>query len=118
MKNNPDALGTPSPSPPSDTLRSLATTTVLFAAGNDGDNGATTVGSPATSKNAVCVGASMSTTDSLKASLGPDIESKYYSEQYMAGFSSQGPTVDGRLKPDIAAPGEIPLYPWRSVSST
>jgi hypothetical protein len=48
----------------------------------------------------------MSTTESCKAVLGPDIGGNYYSEQFMAGFSSQGPTVDGRLKPDIAAPGE------------
>lgn len=82
---------------------------VLFAAGNDGNDGASTVGSPSTSKNCVCVGASMSTTESFKAILGPDVDGSLYSERYMAGFSSQGPTTDGRLKPDIAAPGLISL---------
>lgn len=47
----------------------------------------------------------MSTTDSFRAVSTPDVTSKYYSENFMAGFSSQGPTLDGRLKPDVAAPG-------------
>lgn len=51
----------------------------------------------------------MSTTDSFKAILGPDIEGKYYSQNSMAGFSSQGPTIDGRLKPDVAAPGNYTI---------
>jgi subtilisin family serine protease len=88
---------------------------VLFAAGNDGDNGASTVGPPATNKNGICVGASMSTTDSFRAIMGPNVDGKYYSEQFVAGFSSQGPVADGRLKPDITAPGlPLLLYPLPS----
>jgi len=29
-----------------------------------------------------------------------------YASRFRAAFSSQGPTVDGRIKPDVAAPGE------------
>jgi hypothetical protein len=43
--------------------------------------------------------------------MGPNVDGKYYSEQFMAGFSSQGPTSDGRLKPDITAPGSCPPPP-------
>eukprot|EP00741_Cyanophora_paradoxa_P006822 tig00001042_g6597.t1 len=64
---------------------------VLFAAGNDGSYGARTVGSPATCKNCLSVGALdvLSSTGAIK----------------MASFSSQGPTGDMRYKPDIASPG-------------
>ncbi len=60
---------------------------VLFSAGNSGPGG-TTIGAPATAKNALTVGA-----------LG------HGNSTTAAGFSSRGPTVDGRLKPDIQAPG-------------
>eukprot|EP00602_Paraphysomonas_sp_CaronLab_P004064 CAMPEP_0185022178 /NCGR_PEP_ID=MMETSP1103-20130426/4903_1 /TAXON_ID=36769 /ORGANISM="Paraphysomonas bandaiensis, Strain Caron Lab Isolate" /LENGTH=783 /DNA_ID=CAMNT_0027554141 /DNA_START=309 /DNA_END=2660 /DNA_ORIENTATION=+ len=78
---------------------------VLFAGGNSGDNGANTVGSPATNKNGICVGASMNSHNSWKAIAGPDVDKDFYGADFMAGFSSQGPTQDGRLKPDLAAPG-------------
>jgi minor extracellular serine protease Vpr len=32
-------------------------------------------------------------------------QSTYSLPGYLAGFSSQGPTVDGRIKPDVVAPG-------------
>jgi hypothetical protein len=60
---------------------------VVFSAGNDGP-GATTIGSPGNAKNALTVGA-----------LG------HAGSVAVAGFSSRGPTADGRTKPDIMAPG-------------
>jgi len=64
---------------------------VLVAAGNDGSRGRGSLGSPATAKNCISVGAS------VNAATG--------SIEDMASFSSRGPTSDGRIKPDIAAPG-------------
>mmetsp|Transcript_13835 Transcript_13835/g.22922 ORF Transcript_13835/g.22922 Transcript_13835/m.22922 type:complete len:915 (+) Transcript_13835:97-2841(+) len=79
---------------------------VLFAAGNDGiSEGAASVGSPSTNKNGISVGASINSYDVMRAVMGADIDQSLYDDKSMAGFSSQGPTSDGRLKPDIAAPG-------------
>lgn len=61
---------------------------ILFAAGNSGPRAAS-VGSPSVAKNGISVGATNRGT--LAAS--------------MAGFSSCGPTADGRLKPDLTMPG-------------
>ncbi len=61
---------------------------VLFAiaAGNDGDLGEQTVGSPGSAAAALTVGA---VDDSDK----------------LADFSSTGPGLDGQIKPDVTAPG-------------
>lgn len=64
---------------------------ILVAAGNDGQNGRNTVGSPATAKNCIAVGAS--------------VNKKLGSIEDIASFSSIGPTADGRIKPDVVAPG-------------
>ena len=64
---------------------------VLFAAGNDGYKGPGSILSPGLSKNAITVGASYNTLKNMNA---------------MASFSSIGPTFDGRIKPDVAAPGD------------
>ncbi len=60
---------------------------VVTSAGNSGPSGNTT-GSPGNSKNLLTVGA-----------LGNGNSTS------IAGFSSRGPTDDGRIKPDIVAPG-------------
>ncbi len=60
----------------------------IIAAGNSGD-GPETVGSPGAAEGAITVAAAAKITD------GP----------YLAPFSSRGPTLDGRLKPDITGPG-------------
>ena len=64
--------------------------TILFAAGNDGPN-ADTIGPPSTAKNSVTVGMHQN-----RYSGAPDT--------IMSG-SSRGPVDDGRIKPDVLAPG-------------
>jgi hypothetical protein len=61
---------------------------IFFAAGNAGP-GTGSVGSPATAKSVVAVGATLRGT----------------SADSMASFSSCGPTADGRIKPEITVPG-------------
>eukprot|EP00588_Corethron_pennatum_P009085 CAMPEP_0194270124 /NCGR_PEP_ID=MMETSP0169-20130528/4172_1 /TAXON_ID=218684 /ORGANISM="Corethron pennatum, Strain L29A3" /LENGTH=884 /DNA_ID=CAMNT_0039012057 /DNA_START=1 /DNA_END=2656 /DNA_ORIENTATION=+ len=68
---------------------------ILVAAGNDGENGLKSVGEPATAKNIISVGAT-ETIDDKNTSLGMN---------YLAFFSSRGPASDGRIKPDVVAPG-------------
>jgi serine protease AprX len=63
--------------------------TVTVAAGNDGP-GTCTIASPGDAKDAITVGA--------MADLGANGFKQ-------ADFSSRGPTADGRVKPDISAPG-------------
>jgi len=67
-----------------------------FSAGNAGP-GPQTVGSPAVAKNVIASGASQN--DRLEFVL--------YAEgsEAMADFSSRGPCEDGRIKPDVVAPG-------------
>ncbi|MBO0797685.1 MAG: S8 family serine peptidase [Blastocatellia bacterium] len=81
--------------------------TVVFAAGNDG-SGSNTVSSPGTAKNVITVGASenvrMTGTDGCGIpNSGAD------SANDIISFSSRGPVNsaggDGRVKPDIVAPG-------------
>lgn len=99
---------------------------ILFAAGNSGidrdrdgrvDPGS--VGSPGTAKNVLTVGASKNYVlhgglqRKLKETNLKDnwpvepLASSSFSEnpQGLAAFSSRGPTKDGRLKPEVVAPG-------------
>ncbi|HTM30604.1 MAG TPA: CARDB domain-containing protein [Vicinamibacterales bacterium] len=116
---------------------------LLFSAGNegvdvdgDGQVDAGSVGSPATAKNVIAVGASendrrgdwhcdQGLTSSTCASQGgqnsiftygaswPDRfaanplrdDASAGNAEQMAAFSSRGPTADGRIKPDVVAPG-------------
>ncbi len=108
MFNNPDML-------------------IVFAAGNsgvdknkDGRIDPNSVGSPGTAKNALTVGASenLLSTGGIQVPISklraaPEewsaepIYSSYLSDNIngLAMFSSRGPTVDGRTKPEIVAPG-------------
>ena len=66
---------------------------ILFAAGNSGGDGEGSIGSPATCKNCVTVGASEN-TDGAGNNDGD-----------LALFSSIGMAVGNRYKPDVVAPG-------------
>lgn len=67
-----------------------------FSAGNSGP-GEQTIGSPAVAKNVIATGACQNDRFDLAI----------YAEgaETMADFSSRGPAEDGRIKPDITAPG-------------
>jgi hypothetical protein len=69
---------------------------VEFSAGNAGP-GQQTVGSPAVAKNVIATGASQNDR----------FDFFIYAEgqETLADFSSRGPTEDGRIKPDVVAPG-------------
>ena len=82
QRHRPDLAGDRS-------ARSTAGIVVAVAAGNAGP-GTCTVGTPGAAPAALTVGAM---TD-----LGPG-------GFYLASFSSRGPTSDGRIKPDVVAPG-------------
>jgi len=76
---------------------------VVFAAGNDGPS-SNTVSPPSTAKNVIAVGAAENyrPTWTDGCGVGP---SGADSAQDIAWFSSRGPCDDGRIKPDIVAPG-------------
>jgi subtilisin family serine protease len=65
-----------------------------------------TVGSPSSADHAVSVGAYVSRTIASNLTGGWWWGEKYV-YQGIALFSSQGPTLDGRIKPDITAPGHV-----------
>ncbi len=65
--------------------------TPVFSVGDRGASGASQVTSPATGKNVLAVGASTTGSDGMPISV--------------ANFSSLGPSLDGRIKPDVVAPG-------------
>lgn len=121
---------------------------LVFSAGNDGvdttptngviDPGA--IGSPATAKNVLAVGATelartLGTGGYTGGRWGGYWPSKYPTEpikgdylarsanldepwrQGMAGFSSRGPTKDGRIKPDVTTPG-VNIISTRSTRGT
>jgi subtilisin family serine protease len=65
---------------------------VVNAAGNELQNSWEIIGAPADAERIITVGSVNPTTG------------------YVSSFSSVGPTSDGRLKPDVCAPGEL-IYP-------
>ncbi|WP_066633916.1 S8 family serine peptidase [Desulfolucanica intricata] len=69
---------------------------VVFGAGNNGPEEGT-LGPEANSKNALVIGAS----ENPRPGYGPHSDNP----QDIAEFSSRGPTADGRIKPELAAPG-------------
>ncbi|GBG77635.1 hypothetical protein CBR_g24081 [Chara braunii] len=78
---------------------------LVFAAGNQGENGSSTIASPGLAKNCITVGASYNAKQSFEKLEGGAAEAR--SIATVAPFSSQGPTTDGRLKPDVVAPGMV-----------
>lgn len=77
---------------------------IVFSAGNSGPSPGT-IGSPGGGKNVISVGAA----ENVRALGGPDAcglgDDSANRANDMAGFSSRGPTADGRIKPDMVAPG-------------
>ena len=84
--------------------------TVVFSAGNDGNNLPAAINMPGTAKNVITVGASESfrPTDAGGQPLidgcgaGATLADNALD---VVSFSSRGPVQDGRAKPDIVAPG-------------
>ena len=74
---------------------------ICFSNGNDG-SGSNTVEPPATAKDCASIGAT-------------DNSSGYTS---LAGYSSRGPTDDGRIKPTVCTPGGNSYYVYSSTSGT
>ena len=71
-----------------------------FSAGNAGPAYAT-MDSPASGKNVIATGASENVPGTLAETYGLYADGA----DTMADFSSRGPTEDGRIKPDLVAPG-------------
>lgn len=75
---------------------------LVFAAGNEGENQfdtECTIGAPATAKNVLTVGATSAGETRLNSEGIYDID-------HVASLSSWGPTLDGRIKPELVAPGD------------
>src|SRR3989304_1153740 len=68
----------------------------VVAAGNSADP--QTVGSPGAAADAITVGA-------VAEWSAPPGAADHSDGVYLAYFSSRGPTADGRIKPDVVAPG-------------
>lgn len=77
---------------------------IVVAAGNDGPN-LGTLTSPGTAKNVISVGASenVQMIGGLDGSYVGDSQANSASD--MLAFSARGPCEDGRIKPDLVAPG-------------
>lgn len=93
---------------------------IVVAAGNSGPERGT-ISSPGDAKNVITVGATSNTMESFLEYAGKfKVQDEfsfnathvkeypsYYKENNLADFSSRGPTFDGRIKPDVVAPGSF-----------
>ena len=97
------SLGSAAPSDGSDALSQAANaavangSVVVAAAGNSGDD-VGTVGSPGAAAQVITVAACAEWS-------APAGSPNHSDGIYLAPFSSRGPTLDNRIKPDICAPG-------------
>ncbi len=98
---------------------------ITVSAGNEGTDGnrdgvvdSDSIGSPATAKNCITIGATESDINATSTTWGQAWSTDYPSDPInsdpisdnrngMAAFSSRGPVDDGRIKPDISAPGTM-----------
>jgi hypothetical protein len=96
---------------------------VCYSAGNAGADGNSngvvdlgSIGSPGTAKNCLTVGASENNRGTITTTYGSGWPADFPADPIntdrvanqtngMAAFSSRGPCADGRIKPDIVAPG-------------
>jgi len=108
---------------------------ILFSAGNDGIDvdrdgvvNLFSMSAPGTAKNCLTVGASEGNRPTFTYTWGGSWPDDYpadpiFSDRLandpdgMAAFSSRGPCLDGRYKPDIVAPGTFILSTRSSVAS-
>ena len=92
---------------------------VLFAAGNEGDDSYgnypyyETIGSPGSAKNCITVGATENYRPNMMETMWGNVGDD---PNQIAPFSSRGNTADGRIKPDIVAPGTWILSTKSSVA--
>jgi serine protease AprX len=82
----------------------------VVGAGNDGA-APQTIGSPAAAAQAITVGAAAEWS-------APSLLDGESDGIYVAPFSSRGPTADGRVKPDIVAPGHTIVAGYIDPSGT
>ena len=108
----------------------------LFAAGNSGTDANSdglvdndSIGSPGTAKNVLTVGATENNRPTVTTTWGDWWGSDYPvapingdpisdDTEGMAAFSSRGPTDDGRIKPDVVAPGTMIVSSRSHVAGT
>ncbi|HKO55484.1 MAG TPA: S8 family serine peptidase, partial [Thermoanaerobaculia bacterium] len=76
---------------------------IIFAAGNAGP-GVSSITSPSSAKNTLVVGASENYRPTQSGSASCGTVNADNIDQF-ACFSGRGPTTDGRIKPDVSAPG-------------
>ncbi|UCH88819.1 MAG: S8 family serine peptidase, partial [Thermoplasmata archaeon] len=88
---------------------------ICVSAGNDGP-GAGTIQSPSSGKNVISVGASENYHPDA-ATYGEDAGVSADNIDHIASFSSRGLEDDGRIKPDIMAPGTAVLSANTTVGS-
>jgi len=74
----------------------------VFSAGNDGSS-TTTIGSPGTAKNVFTIGATENVNENGVVD-GCNVSAANNANDIIS-FSSRGPCIDGRKKPDMVAPG-------------
>ncbi len=87
---------------------------ILFSAGNDGQfvdssGNQQQIGNFASAKNCITVGASFSDRPLDPTNQAYQAGGKVHSTSEMTAFSSTGPTVAGRVAPDVVAPGAVIL---------
>ncbi|CAM9868950.1 unnamed protein product, partial [Ascophyllum nodosum] len=88
---------------------------LVFSAGNDGDiddgRDVCTIGSPAIAKNVLAIGSTSSGKTHLTTTASNGEESDDSNDRAdidtVSFFSSYGPTLDGRIKPELVAPGDM-----------